>query len=510
MNAATSLNAGQRRRLLDRLSSGAERYDVVVVGGGISGAGVALDAAARGLRVLLAERHDLAHGTSRWSSKLVHGGLRYLRHGQVDVAWESARERHLLMTVTAPHLVRSLPFLAVLDGGLPPFGGVLTELGIRGGDLLRVASRTSRSVLPGPRRISANEALRLVPGLRRDGMRGAILFWDGQLEDDARLVVAVARTAAGLGADVLTHCGVEWVDEGRVGLRDSLAGESCTVTATTVVNAAGVWASEVDPSVRLRPSKGSHLVLDAAAIGDPRAAVIVPVPGESARWVGATPTGDGRVILGLTDDEHHGPIEDEPRVTDAEAAFLLDTLATAFGVAVTPAAVIGGFAGYRPLLDTGGGATADISRKHAILSSQGGRLLTLVGGKLTTYRRMAQDAVDRAVGEGGPRCRTASLPLVGALPRAQLGRVDAPSRLVRRFGGEAPAVAALAGQDGSLLEPVVAGGPVLGVELLFGLLHEGALDVDDLLDRRVRLGLVPHERAAAETLARQLVSGVAA
>ena len=510
MTAAGSLNATQRRRLLDRLSGDGAHYDLVVVGGGITGTGVALDAASRGLRVLLAERHDLAHGTSRWSSKLAHGGLRYLRHGQLDVAWESARERHLLMTVTAPHLVRSLPFLAVLDHGLSPLGGVLTEVGVRAGDLLRAASRTPHRVLPGPRRISSQEALRLVPGLRREDLRGAILFWDGQLEDDARLVVAVARTAAQHGADVLTHCGVESVDHGRVVLHDGLSGARVRVGATTVVNATGVWASEVDPTVKLRPSKGSHLILDAAALGEPRAAVIVPIPGESARWVGATPTGDGRVIVGLTDEEHHGPIEDEPQVSDAEERFLLQTVAAAFEMPVTRDAVIGGYAGYRPLLDTGSGSTADISRKHAIIASQDGRLLTLVGGKLTTYRRMAQDVVDRVVGEQGPRCRTASLPLVGAASRDELRHINAPARLVTRFGTEARAVAALARDDPSLLEPIIPGSPVLGVELLFGLLHEGAIDVDDLLDRRVRLGLVPAERMRAEPFARRLVDGIAA
>ena len=506
MSGSTSLSAAQRARLVERLDTGAAAYDVVVVGGGITGAGVALDAASRGLSVLLVERHDLAHGTSRWSSKLAHGGLRYLRHGQVDVAWESAHERHLLMTVTAPHLVRSLPFLAVLDGSLPPLGGVLTELGVRAGDLLRIAARTPHDVLPRPRRISSHEALRLVPALRRDALRGAILFWDGQLEDDARLVIAVARTAAGLGADVLTHCAVDSADRGRVELRDATTGLRLSVDAGTVINATGVWASDIDPAVKLRPSKGSHVILDAAAVGDPRAAVIVPVPGESARWVGATPTGDGRVIVGLTDDEHRGPIDDEPRVSEDESRFLLDTVATAFDVPLTRDSVIGGYAGYRPLLDTGSGSTSDISRKHAIVASQDGRLLTLVGGKLTTYRRMAQDVVDRIT---TTPCSTASLPLVGAAPRAALRGVDAPARLVRRFGVEADAVAALARDDASLLEPIVAGSPVLGVELLFGLLHEGAMDVDDLLDRRTRLGLVPAERRSAEAFAHQLVDGVA-
>jgi glycerol-3-phosphate dehydrogenase len=508
MNVAGSLNAAQRTADLERLAQG--RLDVLVIGGGITGVGVALDAASRGLSCGLVERRDLANGTSRWSSKLVHGGLRYLRHLQVDVAWESARERHILMTTTAPHLVRPLPFVAPLNDTLPPRGGLLTEVGIRAGDVLRLASGTRRRDLPGPRRISAPEARRLIPALRAADLRGGVLFWDGQLEDDARLVIAVARTAAANGAAIVTHCTAVSVDGRRVALRDELSGATFEVQARTIVNAAGVWAGTVDPAVRLRPSKGAHLVLDAGVLGDPRAAVIVPVPGESARWVGATPTGDGRVIVGVTDDEYIGPISDEPEVTPGEEAFLLDTLSSVLQTPLTSADVVGRYAGFRPLLDTGAGSTADISRRHAIIESTDGVMLTLVGGKLTTYRRMAQDSVDRIVRRhGGPRSATASLPLVGAaaLPAAAEGL---PQRLVRRYGSEAPLVAGLAAGDESLLEPLFAGTPVLGIELVFGVHHEGATDIDDLLDRRVRLGLVPAERRRAEALAEHLLRHLAA
>jgi glycerol-3-phosphate dehydrogenase len=508
MKIAGSLNAAQRTADLERLAR--EPLDVLVIGGGITGVGVALDAAARGLRCGLVERRDLANGTSRWSSKLVHGGLRYLRHLQVGVAWESARERHILMTTTARHLVRPLPFVAPLNHTLPPLDGLLTEAGIRAGDVLRLASGTRRRDLPGPRRISAPQARRLIPALRADGLRGGVLFWDGQLEDDARLVIAVARTAAAHGVAIVTHCTAVSVDAGHVALRDELTGAAFEVQARTVVNAAGVWAGTVDRTVRLRPSKGAHLVLDAGVLGDPRAAVIVPVPGESARWVGATPTGDGRLIVGVTDDEYRGAISDEPEVTVAEEAFLLDTLSSVLQTPLGPADVLGRYAGFRPLLDTGTGSTADISRRHAIIESADGVILTLVGGKLTTYRRMAQDAVDRIVARhGGPRSTTASLPLVGssAVPVAAGGL---PQRLVRRYGSEAPLVAALAAGDESLLEPLFAGTPVLPIELVFGVHHEGAMDIDDLLDRRVRLGLVPAERRRAEAFAEHLIARLAA
>ncbi len=507
MSWAGSLNAAQRATDMARIA--AEELDVLVIGGGITGAGVALDAASRGLRTALVERRDLANGTSRWSSKLVHGGLRYLRHGQLGVAWESARERHILMTVTAPHLVHPLPFLAPLNQTLPPVGGTLTELGVRVGDVLRLASGTRRRQLPGPRRISALEARRLFGGLRREGLRGAVLFWDGQLEDDARLVIAVARTAAAHGAGIVTHCTALNAVGGRVAMRDEISGASFVVRARTVVNACGVWADTIDHSVRLRPSKGAHLVVDGAALGDPRAALVVPVEGESARWVGATPTGEGRVIVGVTDEAHHGPIEDEVNVSDAEEDFLLGTLSSALDVPLSDAQVLGRYAGFRPLLDTGGGSTADLSRSHSIVESADGSLVTVVGGKLTTYRRMAQDTVDRVIARhGGPPSRTARLPVIGAGPGRAAG--DVPARLVRRYGTEAGAVARLATHDPALLQAVFPGSHVLGVELLFGILHEGALDIDDLLDRRVRLGLVPSERRRAEGLAVRLLGGVAA
>jgi glycerol-3-phosphate dehydrogenase len=401
-----SLNAGQRTADLERIAT--EELDVLVIGGGITGTGVALDAASRGLRTALIERRDLANGTSRWSSKLVHGGLRYLRQGQVGVAWESARERHILMTATAPHLVRAMPFVAALNDTLPPLGGILTEAGVRAGDLLRIASRTPRQRLPAPRRISALEARRLIPALSPDHLRGGVLFWDGQLEDDAHLVITVARTAAAHGAAIVTRCSALAIDHGRVSVRDELSGSTFEVRARTVVNAAGVWAGSLDPSVRLRPSKGAHLVLDSSVLGEPRAAVIVPVAGQSARWVGATPTGDGRLIVGVTDDAHQGPIDDEPTVTAAEEAFLLGTLSRALQAPLTGGDVLGRYAGFRPLLDRGAGSTADLSRRHAIVESADGRLLTLVGGKLTTYRRMAEDAVDRITRRHGGGPSTAS------------------------------------------------------------------------------------------------------
>jgi glycerol-3-phosphate dehydrogenase len=500
---SASLNAARRDVEMDRLDGG-HAVDLVVIGGGITGAGVALDAATRGLRVALVERRDLANGTSGLSSKLAHGGLRYLRQGEVGVAWESARERHTLMTRTAPHLVRPMPFVAPLDDAMRPVYGAFAETGIRVGDVMRAAAGTRRSTLGAPRRIGADEALRLVPSLRPDDLRGAILFWDGKLEDDVRLVIAVARTAAANGAMILTYCDAVDVERGRVGVRDTVTGRRFEVATANIVNATGVWADGLAPGVRLAPSKGSHVIVGGSSLGNLRAALVVPIAGESARWVGATPTGDGHVIVGVTDEPYHGPPGEQPQVTPAEERYLLDALSRALEVPLGHADVIGSYAGLRPLLSAGTESTRDLSRRHAIVEDPRTGMVTVVGGKLTTYRRMAQDTVDRIVA-AGRRSRTAALPLVGAAPRAVLRGLDVPERLMRRYGIEAPAVMSLAGGDPSLLQPLADGVAALGVEILFGVLHEGARTLDDLLDRRVRLGLVPAERHAAEAAAARLV-----
>ena len=454
--------------------------DVVVVGGGITGAGVALDAASRGLSVALLERRDLAFGTSRWSSKLVHGGLRYLQHGEWGLAWECAVERAALMKWIAPHLARPLPFLIPLEDR-----GTKNLVGLRVGDGLRRAARTSRRLLPPPRRVSALEARRLAPALRHD-VRGALLSWDGQLEDDARLVVAVARTAAAHGARVITYAEVTGLREDGVEAVDTLTGAGFVVRARRTVVAAGVWTDGLT-SVALRPSRGSHLLVPAARLGEPRAAVNVPVPGEHGRWVFALPRSDGLVAIGLTDVP--GEVADEPVPDAAEEAELLDRASAALAAPLGPGDVCGRYAGLRPLA-AGDGDTADLSRRHLIVEDPSGAL-AIVGGKLTTYRRMAQDAVDRLTDRP---CRTARLPLVGAAPPAALRSVAAPERLVRRYGTEAPAVVALADGRPELLEEIVPG--VCGADLLWGARHEFAVTPSDLVDRRVRAGLVPAWRSA--------------
>jgi glycerol-3-phosphate dehydrogenase len=523
----SALNAARRQRELAEATDG-RVVDLLVVGLGITGAGVALDAATRGLDVVAVDAHDLAFGTSRWSSKLVHGGLRYLAHGQVGVAYESAYERGVLMSRTAPHLVRALPMLIPLLPHVSRTQAAVATAAIHIGDTLRVAGRTSRQTLPTPRRLTRTETVQLAPSVRRDGLRGGLLSWDGQLEDDARLVISVARTAAAHGARILTRCRAVDLHGDGAAVRDELTGELAPIRARAVVNATGVWAGTLVPGLHLRPSRGTHLVLRASSLGHLSTAISTPVPGETSRYVFALPQRgsapqqhvvvpgtvaagapwpdqphEGLVYVGLTDEPVDGPVPEVPQPTGADIDFLLDVISSVMQSPVTRADVVGAFAGLRPLVEAEG-RTADLSRRHAVVTSPQG-VVSVFGGKLTTYRRMAQDAVDAAVrrhGLSAGPCRTAHLPLVGAAPLERLASVGAPRRLVERYGTEAPDVAA----DPQLLRPVTPGSGCTLAELVWGVTHEGALDVDDLLDRRTRLGLVPADRAAAETAAHEALA----
>lgn len=509
--ASDSLDAARRARELAALADGAV-VDVLVVGGGIVGTWAALDAASRGLSVALVERGDLAQGTSRWSSKLAHGGLRYLAHGDVGVAWESARERAILMDVSAPHLIRALPMLVPLGGQVGRAAGATLETGLRLGDALRAAAGTSRRRLPPARRVSAEEARRLAPGLSDRQLRGALLHWDGQIEDDARLVLAVARTAAAYGARILTYVSASALRANGATVRDVLGsagaedggvpadadngvgagtvasdGASFDLHARHVVNATGVWAGELTQgAVRLRPSKGSHLLVPAAAVGEPRAAVNAPLPGGGSRFVFAVPRPDGLVMIGITDAPFEGPIPDVPTVDADEEEFLLTSIGRVLERTPTSQDVVGRYAGLRPLLaaddaDDTGADTADLSRRHAVVEHDG--VLTVVGGKLTTARRMAQDALDRVAA------------------RADVAAAPCSTHRIRLAGADRPADAHT--------DSLAPGVPVSRAQLRFAVEHELALTVEDLLDRRTRIGLVPHWRTAAVDAAHEALADTA-
>jgi glycerol-3-phosphate dehydrogenase len=483
----TSLNAGRRARDIEDLRKSA--VDVLVVGGGVTGAGVALDAAARGLSVALVEAHDLANGTSRWSSKLVHGGLRYLAQGDIGLAYESAVERGIIMTTTAPHLTRTLPQLIPLHDSISRGRAAFTLAGLHAGDLLRRAARTPGELLPKPRRIPTAEALALAPGLRKEGLRGGLLSYDGQLVDDARFVIALARTAAGLGAKIITRARALNIDRTSAEVEDTETGTRFEIHANRVVNATGVWAGQLVPSVRLRPSRGSHIVI--SGDGFTGTSLTVPVPGSSNRFVLVLPQPGGRVYVGLTDE----PVDDIPDVPTAPASdvdFLLRTASSVLERELTEDDVLGSYAGLRPLLE-GEGASADLSRKHAVLTAPNG-VLTIVGGKFTTYRRMAADAVD-ATGLTTRPSTTRHLPLVGAGPV----EIGAPKRFVAKYGSEAALVA-----QGDLTE-VHPG--VTVAEVAWAVAHEGALCVEDVVERRTRVGLVPAEGIRLSTVLASLWPG---
>lgn len=497
----SALHAARRIRELEEVAGGAP-IDVLVVGGGITGAGIALDAASRGLRTVLVERADLAAGTSAWSSKLVHGGLRYLASGHLGIARESAAERHLLMTRIAPHLTRPLAQVLPLHGPRALPQGAFVGLGYGLGDALRRGVGTPAALLPMPSRLTPAATQALAPAVSRNDLRGGIRGWDGQLVDDARLVVAVARTAAGFGARILTRVEAVALRGDGADLRDVTTGSRFAVQARAVVNATGVWAGTLAPTVELEPSRGTHLVVDSARLGGSDVSLTAPVPGARGRFVFTVPALHGRSYIGLTDVRAEG-LTDAPQADDAEIDFLLDTISAVLADPLTRADVRGTFSGLRPLLHGRHAAdeeTADLSRRHAVIEEDDG-ILSVVGGKLTTYRRMAQDGVDAAVRRRHlPTARgsvTADLPLVGAWPRGRMGEVRAPARLVRRYGAEAPFVAALGGQgSGAASRPEAARG-VTAAELEWGIRVEGALSTADLLHRRTRLGLVAEDAASS-------------
>ncbi|MDT5355827.1 MAG: glycerol-3-phosphate dehydrogenase [Mycobacterium sp.] len=506
---STALNAARRNADLTALADGAPS-DVVVIGGGITGAGIALDAASRGLRVTLVEKHDLAFGTSRWSSKLVHGGLRYLATGNVGIARRSAVERGILMTRNAPHLVRAMAQLVPLLPSMGRMERTLVRAGFLAGDVLRKTAGTPDSILPGSRRISAQRAIDMAPAVRRNGLDGGLLAYDGQLIDDARLVAAVARTAAQQGARILTYTNASEATGTSLRLTDQRTGESFEISARAVINATGVWAGEIDPTLKLRPSRGTHLVFDAETLGNPTAALTIPIPGELNRFVFAMPEQLGRVYLGLTDEEAPGPIPDVPQPTSEEVSFLLDVANTALGITLESADVIGAYAGLRPLIDTGAGRTSDVSRDHAVVESPSG-VISVVGGKLTEYRHMAQDVLDRAIESRGlmaGECRTRNLPLVGA--PANPGSTVAPmaglpESLLLRYGAEAANVIAAATCERPA-DPVADGIDVTRAEFEYAITHEGALTVDDIVDRRTRVGLVAADRERVVGVAEDLLT----
>jgi glycerol-3-phosphate dehydrogenase len=497
--------AFERAGALRRLAS--THFDVVVVGGGITGAGCALDAASRGLRVALVERDDFASGTSSKSSKLVHGGLRYLQHGEVRLVYEALLERQRLRR-NAPHLVSTLPFL------IP----VLSTGGVIDRKLARaLGSMMWTYDLTGGARIGH------FPTLRRDRLLPSYVYFDARA-DDARLCLTVARTAAiDHGAVVVNRArlaGIERGTDGRVEhLRVVADGRELDVRTDAVINATGVWADEVrhldDPGATdaLRPAKGVHVTVPWHRLRNDIAAVL-PVE-RDRRSVFVIPWGDF-TFIGTTDTEHHGSLDD-PTCTPEDVAYLLDAVNAATTAELTPADVTATWAGLRPLVaDTASSSarTADLSRWHRVDRSPSG-VVTITGGKLTTYREMAAETVDDVLEHvlGAPvleraqrHSRTRRLRLRGAAghrdlldeaERASTLGVDVVRHLVGRYGGEARTVLAMAERDPDLAAPLVPGLPYLRAEAVYAVRYEMARSVDDVLSRRTRARLQARDASAA-------------
>jgi glycerol-3-phosphate dehydrogenase len=486
---------------------GDDPFDVLVVGGGITGVGAALDAASRGLRTALIERDDFASGTSSKSSKLAHGGLRYLQQGEIKLVYEALAERQRLRH-NAPHLVKLLPFLLPIFSGS---GGVINKKLARALGL----SMWMYDLTGGARigkfheRLSADEALAHMPTLPKDKIAASYLYYDATV-DDARLSLTVARTAAiefgAVAVNGTALTGISKDAQGRVSGATVVAdGQEISVRCQAIVNAAGVWSDEVrtldegaDPD-SIRPAKGIHITVPWSKVRND-IAVVVPVP-KDKRAVFVVPWGD-LTYIGTTDTDYQGPNEDPP-VTREDVDYLLDAMKF---TGITDKDVVGSWAGLRPLVKSGStGRTADLSRRHKVVASPSG-VVSVTGGKLTTYREMAADTIDEVVEVLGTRAsgvargsRTKKLRLRGAEGYEALTEATDPltAHLANRYGGEARTVLALAESDASLKEPLVAGLPYIRAEAVYAVRHEMARSVDDVLSRRTRARLLARDASAA-------------
>jgi glycerol-3-phosphate dehydrogenase len=482
-----------------------DRFDVLVIGGGITGVGIALDAVTRGFSVALVEKDDFAAGTSGRSARLIHGGLRYLEHGEFGLVQESLRERAILRRL-APHLVRPVPMYMLA-------GNWRGRARLRAGLAAYGALAAGRNI-GGYRAVSAADVRDAVPGF--GGWSGGFRYWEGQA-DDARLTIEVARAAHASGAVLANHARVDGLLGGdRVTgatVVDEVTGQRLDIEARVTVSATGVWADRVRGLAsgaglgaggrpRLVPSKGVHLVFAPGVIRT-KAALVVPSAAGDGRYLFVVPWED-RVYAGTTDTPYAGDL-DHPAVDDTDREYVLSAVARYFP-AVTGHDVVAAWAGLRPLLDPGqtgqgqAAKTADLSREHRIVRDLPG-LFTITGGKLTTYRAMAQDLTDRIAGELGARgrCQTRRIPLglhgpadaVVPLARAEAEKLGLPpragARLVRRYGDDWREALAMIGRDRSLGEPAADGLPVLNVELALARGREMAITDEDVLVRRTRL-----------------------
>jgi glycerol-3-phosphate dehydrogenase len=509
-DGAGRLGPAEREAALEAMAAGA--FDVVVVGGGVVGAGAALDAATRGLSVALVEARDWAGGTSSRSSKLIHGGLRYLEMLDFGLVAEALRERGLIVTQLAPHLARPVPFLYPLKHRFweRPYVGA-------GVTLYDVMARTGghSAGLPVHKHLSRKQALRLAPGLRKKALVGAVQYYDAQL-DDARHTMNIVRTAAAYGAVVATRARVVgFLREGErvvgVRVRDQESGSELTVAAQQVVNATGVWTDETQAMVgergqfKVRASKGIHLVV-------PRDRIL-----STTGLILRTPTSVLFVIpwgrhwiVGTTDSEWRLD-KAHPAASSGDIDYLLGQVNAVLTTPLTREDVEGVYAGLRPLLAGESDQTSKLSREHVVAHPVPG-LVVVAGGKYTTYRVMAKDAVDEAARaldfRVAPSC-TDQVPLLGAegyraawnarhrtAARAGL-HVARVEHLLSRYGSMTEQVLALCSAQPDLARPLPGAEDHLAAEVVYAASHEGARHLDDVLARRTRISIETFDRGVS-------------
>lgn len=504
-----------RARAIEEIAG--KRFEVLVIGGGITGAGVALDAASRGYSVALLERGDYAVGTSSRSSKMVHGGLRYLQNFDLGLVREALLERQLMVEL-APHLVYPTPFLVASLGeerrdrklglGLNMYDVMATARTGRSRRERRAAREEPDDYYWSPdrhRTIDRDEVLELVPALAPREPKDAYLFYDCQT-DDVRLVLTVLGEAERFGAVMLNGAEVTEVlsQNGKatgVAFVEESSGERMEVGADHVVNATGVFADQVRPEEvlgeedvpRIAPSRGTHLLIDQADLPMGKAACIVPA-GEG-RMIFSLPW-YGRTLVGTTDNDFDGDTV-HPRPAAEDVEYLLSAVNDFFGISLTDSDLVGAYAGVRPLISTGDPRkSVDISRKAELYETSSG-MLTITGGKLTTWRRMAKQTVDRLVEREGREapCHTHEIPLGMEARPADLEAPDgvgeeAIEQLAFRYGHASRKVLAIARAEPKLARPIAPGRPDLLAEVTLAARHEQARSVADVLLRRTRLGIL--------------------
>ena len=482
---------------MEKLARLEETYDLLIIGGGATGLGTAVDAATRGYKTALVEAGDFAQATSSRATKLVHGGVRYLAGGQIHLVYEALRERKLMMR-NAPHLVHALAFITPAYSWLdiPYFG-----TGLKLYDLLSGSSSMGRTQI-----LNREETRRRIPGIQGKGLKGGVMYHDGQF-DDARFALALARTAEDHGAVVLNYvrCTELLKTAGRVDgavLTDAETGDVFRLRTKAVINAAGIFSDSVRkmdngsaPNL-LAVSRGTHIVVGAEVLGD-ETAIMVPKT-RDGRVVFAIPW-LGSVVIGTT-DEPAARIEMEPGHEANEIEYLLETINPYLGRPVTKADIRSVFSGLRPLVRGNASTTAKLSREHFIDTADSG-MVTIAGGKWTTYRRMAEDVIDFAIAKGlleQRPCVTAKTTLHGA---------SSASGRFAQYGSDAAKIDGILGEDSAMSQKLDEALPFVAAEVAYGVREEMARTVEDVLARRTRALFLNVEGARR---AAPLVAGVIA